>query len=160
MRLIRKYWPALLAVVVVAAAIWGLNSLLRRDITPVAPSQLELREAPGLTMTVAEVQGTQFFLTFHNASGVEYDTGWGCVLEKQVDGVWHSLKNHREGDLAFTAEAYILPPGESRDWEEGVDYFGSPLSPGRYRIIKGVIGSGEPGDSARHFHAVAEFEID
>ena len=160
MKLVRKYWPALLAIALVAVAAWGMNALLRRDITPVAPSQLELREAPGLTMTVDEVQGTRFFLTFRNRADVGYETGWGCVLEKQVDGVWHSLKNHEEGRLAFTAEAYLLPVGESREWEESVDYYGSPLTPGRYRIIKGVIGPGEPGDRTRFYDAVAEFEID
>lgn len=160
MNVIRKYRPGVLAVALVLAAIWGLNTFLREDVTPLAPSEIELREAPGLTMTVDEVQGTRFFMTFYNESNVEYGTGWGCSMEKQVDGVWYSLKNHEEGDLAFTAELYILTPGESREWEERVDYYGSPLSPGRYRIIKGVIGPGEPGDPARFFDAVAEFEID
>ena len=149
---------ALLLIVAAAVVLF----LLKRStsVIPIGPSQLELREPPGLTVTVQNVRDGQFYLSFKNEAGMEYLFGWGCELEKQVDGRWHALKNHKEGKIAVTAEAYLIPPGETLMWEETVDWYGSPLSSGRYRIIKEVSARGTPEEPYQHYAAVAEFEID
>ena len=151
----------LVAVFLIVTAAVALFLLKRStSVIPIGPSQLELREPPGLTMTVLDVQEERFFLTLRNESDAEYRFGWGCVLEKQVDGQWYALKNHKEGKLTFTAEAFLVQPKETLLWEETVDWYGDPLSPGRYRVIKEVFSRDTPEEPFQFYDAAAEFEIE
>ena len=136
--------------------------LLKRStsVIPIGPSQLELREPPGLTVTVQDVRDGQFYLSFKNEAGMEYLFGWGCELEKQVDGQWYALKNHKEGKIAVTAEAFLVQPKETLLWEETVDWYGDPLSPGRYRVIKEVFSRDTPEEPFQFYDAAAELEIE
>lgn len=160
----KKYWPGFWAIVVLALAVVLLNrwynAIPGNHAVPevTRPSEVEFRPDTGITMTVDRVEGTNFFLTFRNDTDVPYEFGWGCSLEKRVDGVWYELE--RKEDVAFTAEAYAIQPDSKLAWEESVNYFGRSLDQGQYRLLKGMIGPGEPGDHSRFFTIAAEFSID
>lgn len=75
-------------------------------------------------------------LTVANHTGEEIFTGEYFTLYRRIDGVWEALPL----ELFFIDIAYILQPGESRDFVIALPRDQYEFAPGAYRISKPVNG--------------------
>jgi hypothetical protein len=75
-------------------------------------------------------------LILENNTDDDYSYGNPYSIEKEEDGIWYELKPIKE--LSFTLPAYILKAKESIEIEINWESTYGKLTPGKYRIVKGV----------------------
>ncbi|MDD4608437.1 MAG: hypothetical protein PHD10_04845 [Bacilli bacterium] len=75
-------------------------------------------------------------LILENYTDDDYLFGKPYAIEKEVNGIWYELNPIKE--LVFNLPAYSLKAKERIELEIDWEYGYGILSPGKYRIIKGV----------------------
>ena len=103
----------------------------------------------GLTLNVEDaVNGIVYYFKQNggNPTG-ELMYGSDYTIEKFVDGNWVKVPYIVEGDVAWTAEAYMIPMnGNSERMEINFEYLYGELTNGLYQISKSVMDFRGPGD--------------
>lgn len=116
----------------------------------------------GITLTVENVTPTGLTIVCTQSNGEptgELQTGSDYILEQLTEGAWKKVDYlSQEHEIAWTAEAYLIPTEDTVKWEVNWEWLYGELSPGQYRIGKGIMDFRESGDydTAMHY---AEFEI-
>lgn len=99
----------------------------------------------GITLSVGNITRESATLFFNQSGGNptgELTTGSYYRIEK--DG--KELPYIVEGDIAWTAEAYVIIPEKTSKYEVNWKWLYGELEPGTYRIYKGVMNFRGPGD--------------
>ncbi len=121
---------------------WGVN-LSVQNVT-----------AEGATIVCSQSGGSfqrdSMFGSMHLLSGSHY---W---LEEKVDGEWVPVPLPQE--TVWTMEGWMIPFGDSVEWNTRWESLYGSLEPGQYRIGKTVTLSQTPGESLSQPH-YAEFDI-
>lgn len=91
-----------------------------------------------ISFKVKEGSLTKSKATFilENLTDNDYSYGNPFSIEKEVNGIWYELKPIKE--LSFNLPAYNLNAKDSKEIEIDWEYAYGKLTPGKYRIIKGV----------------------
>lgn len=116
----------------------------------------------GITLSVKNVTSTGLTILCTQSGGEamgELQTGSWYILERLTEAGWTEVEwAPQEYDVAWTAEAWIIPKDGSVEWEVDWEWLYGELSPGTYRIGKSVDDFRETGDyDTQNFYA--EFEI-
>ena len=118
-------------------------------------SECAANTRPGAELVLLEYSPGGAVYKVVNGTGGEIYTGNKDVisLEMEQEGVWYEID---VGERSFTAEAMIIPEGESG--EMATNWAGSygTLPKGRYRLVKSFF---EEDPNAARFTLAAEFEI-
>lgn len=111
---------------------------------------------PGAELVLLEYSPGGAVYKIVNDTGKEIYTGNKDVisLEMEQEGVWYEID---VGERSFTAEAMIVPEGESGELETNWAGSYGTLPKGRYRLVKGFF---EEDPNAAGFVLAAEFEIE
>ena len=89
----------------------------------------------------------------------ELFTGSSFSLSRLVDGEWEAVEYlPQEHEIAWTSEAWIIPSGETVEWETNWEWLYGELPQGRYRLEKGIMNLPEPGNFETCMQFV-EFEV-
>ena len=75
-------------------------------------------------------------LILENNTDDDYSYGNPYSIEKEEESIWYELKPIKE--LFFTLPAYVLKAKESTEIEINWESTYGKLTPGKYRIVKGV----------------------
>lgn len=111
----------------------------------------------GITFSIKNVTSTGADLVFCH-SGENTDDEFMTVSYYSLEKDGKELPYIFEGEAAWTAEVYLLSPGdEIRTHIEWKGLYGT-LEPGRYRIVKSFSNYSEPGDLLKVYYA--EFVIE
>lgn len=100
----------------------------------------------GITLSVENISPTGATVVFTQSGGNptgELTTGSYYRVEKDGKELPYVL----EGDIAWTAEAYMIMPEKTFSMEANWEWLYGKLEPGEYRIFKGVSDFRGPGDS-------------
>ncbi len=117
---------------------WGVT-LSAKDVTPV-----------GLTIVCTQEGG--------EPTG-ELDTGSYYVIQKYENGEWTDVEwLPQEYDVAWTAEAWVIPMNDTVEWEVEWKWLYGELPAGKYRIGKEIMDFRGAGDFDQELH-YAEFEL-
>ena len=77
----------------------------------------------------------------------ELFTGSSFSLSRLVDGEWEAVEYlPQEHEIAWTSEAWIIPLGETVEWETNWEWLYGELPAGKYRIGKQITDWRAPGD--------------
>ncbi len=111
----------------------------------------------GITLSISNITPAGADIVFSHSgenTGDIFSTGSYYSLEKDGSELPHIF----EGDITWTAVAYLIAPGE--DVTIHIDWQGiyGILEPGTYRILKPVSNYSEPGDLLKEYSA--EFVIE
>ena len=119
-------------------------------------SELEPNTRPGAELVLLEYSPGGAVYKIVNETGREIYTGNKDVisLEMEQGGVWYEID---VGEQSFTAEAMIVPEGESGELETNWAGSYGTLPKGRYRLVKGFF---EEDPNAAGSVLAAEFEIE
>ena len=112
----------------------------------------------GLTLSVSSVTATGLTAIFKQSGGNptgELMTGSYYRLEDKNGELPYIV----EGDVAWTAEAYMIQKDDSVSMQVNWEWLYGTLEPGTYRIYKGVMNWREAGDSDSKEY-FAEFTIE
>ncbi len=114
-----------------------------------APAEEPMPDEWGLTLALEFTDmGKKLVFTRSDAVDGELDTGSYYVIERLEGDVWEEVPFRAELDgenIAWTAEAWLIPMGESEfdlDWS----FLYGELPVGEYRIGKEVMYRRAPGD--------------
>ena len=124
---------------------------------------LEVNEL-GLTLHAKDVTSESVTIVCTQSGGSptgELNTGSYYVLEQEVQGVWRIAEyapDLREENVAWTAEAWIIPMNDTVEWKVDWEWLYGSLEPGHYRIGKEVMDFRGSGDYDKEMY-YAEFEI-
>lgn len=126
------------------------DSLADRTVieTSASPSDLGVYREWGITLSVKDVTPTGATLVCSQSGGkdvTELLSGSFFVLEQEVGGVWVACETVLE-EYAFTAEGWMIPLGQSVEWETDWEWLYGALTPGNYRIGKEILNFQAPGD--------------
>lgn len=116
----------------------------------------------GITLSAENVTPTGLTIVCTQSGGEatgELQTGSWYILEQMTDNGWTEAEwVPQEHDVAWTAEAWIIPKESSVEWEVDWEWLYGELSPGTYRIGKSVVDFRETGNyDTQNFYA--EFAI-
>lgn len=96
-----------------------------------------------LTRTGATIVCTQSGGTFTG----ELNTGSFFILEQLTENGWQEVEQRKlDGDLAWTAEAYIVNLNGATEWELNWEWLYGELPDGHYRVGKEFMNFRGPGD--------------
>ena len=114
----------------------------------------------GVSMTVKDATDSKLTVIYNNQLRKEFIFGeWMQIEQYDVKkGEWIPLDEICEY-AAFNEIGYILQAAKETEQEVKFDWLYGKLKPGKYRIIKEVIDSGEPGDFDKYW-LIAEFTIE
>ena len=132
------------------------SSLTERPIAVVEGSsssgKLEILDPWGIALGVKNVRadGLTIVCTQSGGEGVaELHTGQYYVLEEFHNGHWHECEPVIE-DYSFTEEAWLIPQGDSVEWNVDWEWLYGELAPGTYRIGKVIT----------NFHGTGDYDSD
>ena len=141
------------------------SSLTERPIAVVEGSSssgdLEINDPWGIALTVKEVTPTGLTIVCTQSGGTdvaELNTGSYFVVEQLHGDHWDACTSIIEGELAWTAEAWMIPMGDSVEWEVDWAWLYGELTAGTYRIGKEIMNFRGPGDFDKETY-YAEFTI-
>lgn len=105
----------------------------------------------GITLTAENVSPAKLTVVCTQSggspTGTELSTGSPFWLETLNDGNWEELEVlPQKYELAWTAEAWIIPFNGSVKWDIGWNSFYGELEPGKYRIAKEIMDFRGTGD--------------
>lgn len=135
-----------------------------------APST-EIRDIPssqpgfdwGITLTLKDLTPSGATLVCTQSGGTptgELNTGSYYVIQRLTGDGWESLEYlELEGELAWTAIAYLVNPNGITEWEVNWAWLYGELPGGTYRIGKEFMDFRGPGDYDEML-IYAEFEIE
>lgn len=143
---------------------WLELSYEERMLSCYYPGDLKTSGQPqwGITLTAENVTPTGLTIVCTQSDGEptgELQTGSDYILEQLTEGAWKKVDYlSQEHEIAWTAEAYLIPTEDTVKWEVNWEWLYGELSAGQYRIGKGIMDFRESGDydTAMHY---AEFEI-
>lgn len=96
----------------------------------------------GLLLTLKDISAAGATLVWDwydpEAATGELQCGDDFSLQRRKDGQWEEVPVAIEGSYGFNAVAYLLPAGEKMEQELKWEWLYGQLSPGEYRIGKGV----------------------
>ena len=112
----------------------------------------------GITLSVTDVTPTGLTVVFKQSGGNptgELMTGSYYRLENKDKELAYIV----EGDVAWTAEAYMIQKDDETEMQANWEWLYGTLEPGTYRIFKGVMDFRGPGDFDEKEYS-AEFTIE
>ena len=114
----------------------------------------------GVSMTVKDATDSKLTVIFDNQLRKEFIFGEWMEIEQydEKNCEWISLDEICEY-AAFNEIGFILQAAGETEQEVKFDWLYGKLKPGKYRIIKEVIDSGEPGDLDKYW-LLAEFTVE
>lgn len=116
----------------------------------------------GITLTAENVSPTGLTVVCTQHGGApsgELSSSTPVWVEKLDNGSWEELEVlPQEYEIAWTAEAWIIPFNDSVRWETGWKSYYGELAPGKYRVAKEIMDFRGPGDYDTAVY-YAEFEI-
>lgn len=98
-------------------------------------------EELGLSLEVTECTGTGATLVFRQSGGNptgELIFGDDYCIQRYENGEWADVPVAIKGNYGFHAVAYIIAPGEDREFQIDWEWLYGELGSGKYRIRKGV----------------------
>lgn len=116
----------------------------------------------GITLSVENVTPTGLTLVCTQSGGTptgELQTGSWYILERLTEEGWTEVEwVPQKYDVAWTAEAWMIPKEDTVEWKVDWEWLYGKLSPGTYRIGKSIDDFRETGDyDTQNFYA--EFQI-
>ena len=112
----------------------------------------------GITLSVTDVTPTGLTVVFKQSGGNptgELMTGSYYRLENKDKELAYIV----EGDVAWTAEAYMIQKDGETEMQANWEWLYGTLEPGTYRIFKGVMDFRGPGDFDEREYS-AEFTVE
>ena len=127
------------------------------------PEFMIFEETWGITLTVENITPTSAIIKCTQSGGAptgELDTGSWYILENwtQENG-WKEMPYVIDGEIGWTAEAWMIPMDSSCEWETNWEWLYGPIPAGRYRIGKEIMDFRGPGDYDKAIY-YAEFSIE
>ena len=121
------------------------SSLTERPIAVVEGSSssgnLEINDPWGIALTVKDVTPTGVTIVCAQSGGTdvaELNTGSYFVVEQLHGDHWEVCTSIIEGEFAWTAEAWMIPQGDSVEWKTDWAWLHGELAPGTYRVGKEI----------------------
>ena len=102
----------------------------------------------GLTFTVRDATPTGATLVWEQSGGSptgELETGSDFFLERLEDGEWEAVP-YIDPNVAWTAEGYLVPMGETVEKAVNWEWIYGELSAGEYRVCKDFMDFRETAD--------------
>lgn len=145
----------------VFSLLWGLLLLTgcqERATAPLPSPYEEVNELPGLSSYISNSSAveTGIIIIYDNQTDREFTYGEPFIIEQQIDGSWYQLPYLDEDGVAFIEIAYLLAPGEEREWRVDWENIYGPLDSGDYRLVKEFTG----GEGDGSYSIATEFEIE
>ena len=141
------------------------SSLVDRPIAVVEGStsygDLEINDPWGITLTAKNVTPTGLTIVCTQSGGTdvaELNTGSAFVLEQFNEGRWQACESVIE-NYGFTAEAWMIPQGDSVEWDVDWEWLYGKLDSGDYRVGKEILNFRGTGDYDKAMY-YAEFTIE
>ena len=104
----------------------------------------------GITLEVDNVTANGLTIICNQFDGKpsgELETGCDYVVEECIDGSWYTVDYIIDAyNVAWTAEAWIIPLNDSVEWEVKWEWLYGELPAGKYRIGKDIMDYRAPGD--------------
>ena len=126
-------------------------------------SQLAREDAWGIVLTAKDVASTGLALVCsQQKKDLEGDleTGSYFSLEQKQETKWEKVEYVvPEDQVGWTLMSYLIPKGETVEWEVGWSVLYGSLPPGQYRILKTIDRVMETGEQANAVYG-AEFVIE
>lgn len=127
------------------------------------PEFMVFEETWGITLTVENITSTSAIIKCTQSGGAptgELDTGSWYILENwtQENG-WKEMPYVIDGEIGWTAEAWMIPMDSSCEWETNWEWLYGPIPAGKYRIGKEIMDFRGPGDYDKAIY-FAEFSIE
>lgn len=114
------------------------------------PEFMNFEETWGITLTVENVTPISATIKCTQSNGQptgELQTGSWYILENwtQENG-WKQVPYVIEGEIGWTAEAWMIPMDDTCDWEVNWEWLYGEIPPGKYRIGKSIMDFRSTGD--------------
>lgn len=117
----------------------------------------------GVTMAFKEgtITATGGTVILKNDSNKEYVYGSQFSLEKNINGDWYQVPIVEE-NYGFTDIGYQLSISKVEEWEMDWEWLYGKLETGEYRMVKGILDSGEAGEYEEYeeYDLTAEFTVE
>lgn len=148
---------------ITSAAELELSYLLVKDENGWIPGRMrraeETETAGTVSLSISRQNRENVTLELENKGEDSWTYGRDYWLEVFLDGSWYRVPVTQCGGLFFTAEGYLLKPGQKAKAECSLAPF-RPLPPGRYRFVKDISRMNTAGLNARQDCRIeAEFTL-
>lgn len=126
------------------------------------PEFMIFEETWGVTLTVEDITSTSVTIKCTQSGGNptgELQTGSWYILETWTkEKGWIQMPYIIEGEIGWTAEAWIIPMNDTCEWEVDWEWLYGIVPSGKYRIGKSVMNFRKSGDFDTAIY-YTEFEI-